>query len=985
MNARSVFFLLLMNFSSMACVEAGTGPVVYRSQDAPFMERLAAREVRRYIYVRSAVLPTLSTDWPTASRAAQTILVGSGALSAAGRIVPQAVRDSIRGLKEEEYLIRSFTTENKSFLLIAGGGPVGTLYGAYRCAEFLGVRFALEGDVIPDDPVVFTMPTVHIHGSPRFPVRGIQPFHDFPEGPDWWGTEEYKAIIGQLPKLGMNFIGLHTYPEGHPNAEPTVWIGRSQDHAADGDVRFSYPSSYHNTARGNWGYVAKPTSAFHAGASSLFDHDAYGAGPMRGFAPEPKTPEDFNRVFNATARMLQNAFTYARSIGVKTCVGTEVPLTIPALVKQRLRSSGIDSNDARAAREIYRGIFGRILAAYPIDYYWFWTSEGWTWSDASPEAVARVQEDLRVALAAADEMAAPFQIATCGWVLGPPSDRTLFDRLLPQSVTVSCINREIGRAPVDVTFARIAGRQKWAIPWLEDDPMLTTPQLWAGRMRRDAMDALAYGCNGLLGIHWRTRVLSPNVSALAHAAWEPSPQENDRATILSADGPLNGRWISVPHDSLVSSIKTAIPETYADIRDQVFGYRLPVPSGIYTVTLQFLEPEVRHKDNRVFDVLLQGRKVEEKLDIFARVGRFTPLELSYDSVRVTDGRLVLEFADRIHYPAIAGIIVHNDRFAKKINCGGPAAGVYDADWPATPRSLPVQDFYLDWAASQFGHDHAAEIGALFARIDGRLPAPATWTDGPGGVVPDRRSWNDVEKEYLFVDELAGLERRIRGKGNQERFDYWLNSFRYMKEMGRINCLWGEFNALRDSVRTRAGGDSSTVAQQFLLPRYAGLSAAVDRMLRFLLQTVSTSGEMGTVMNWEEHNLPVVLDQTGEELARMMGRQLPPEARPGMQYEGRPRLIVPCVRTSLSKGENFILRVCLLSQMPPTRGVLRWRPLGTGKYREVPLRHVARRIYRAEMKNPGEDFEYQVVANVGGATLVYPASDGHAGQSVVVEE
>jgi hypothetical protein len=78
-------------------------------------------------------------------------------------------------------------------------------------------------------------------------------------------------------------------------------------------------------------------------------------------------------------------------------------------------------------------------------------------------------------------------------------------------------------------------------------------------------------------------------------------------------------------------------------------------------------------------------------------------------------------------------------------------------------------------------------------------------------------------------------------------------------------------------------------------------------------------------------------------------------------------------------------VRLLSQVPAARGVLRWRPLGTGKYREVPLEHVARGVYRVDMKNPGDDFEYQVVVDVDGTTLVYPASEGQAGQSVVVEE
>ena len=88
---------------------------------------------------------------------------------------------------------------------------------------------------------------------------------------------------------------------------------------------------------------------------------------------------------------------------------------------------------------------------------------------------------------------------------------------------MSCINRGVGTVAVDHSFARITGRPKWAIPWLEDDPGLTSAQLWVGRMRSDAVDAFRYGCTGLLGIHWRTRILGPNTAALAGAAWNHEP------------------------------------------------------------------------------------------------------------------------------------------------------------------------------------------------------------------------------------------------------------------------------------------------------------------------------------------------------------------------------------------------------------------------------------------------------------------------------
>jgi len=57
---------------------------------------------------------------------------------------------------------------------------------------------------------------------------------------------------------------------------------------------------------------------------------------------------------------------------------------------------------------------------------------------------------------------------------------------------------------------------------MEDDPDLTAPQLWVNRTLIHMEDALRYGCTGLLGIHWRTRAVSPSISAMAQKSWNPS-------------------------------------------------------------------------------------------------------------------------------------------------------------------------------------------------------------------------------------------------------------------------------------------------------------------------------------------------------------------------------------------------------------------------------------------------------------------------------
>ena len=215
-------------------------------------------------------------------------------------------------------------------LLIAGGDPIGTLYGAYRFAEHLGVRFYLHGDVVPDRQIALELPALDETRKPLFDRRGIQPFHDFPEGPDWWNRDGYKAILGQLPKMGMNFFGLHTYPEGGVGPEPLVWIGPPDELAPDGKVKASYPVAalhHQQQSAGAWGYQPGKTSDYVFGAAEMFDRDDYGADYMRDTYPWNKmSPEQCNALFDRMGELLGDVFTFAHRLGIKTCIGTETPL-----------------------------------------------------------------------------------------------------------------------------------------------------------------------------------------------------------------------------------------------------------------------------------------------------------------------------------------------------------------------------------------------------------------------------------------------------------------------------------------------------------------------------------------------------------------------------------------------------------------------------------------------------------------------------------
>jgi len=980
--------------------------------DATTAERLAAKEIRRYLYLRTGkLLPIVQSKNKLPSKTS-LIIVGQKDHPAIKTLINKNAKpaSAVDSLEAQQYLLKTITLGDHQAVLITGGDSIGTLYAAYRFAEHLGVRFYMHGDTIGDKRIALKMPKLDEKARPLFNLRGIQPFHDFPEGPDWWNTDDYRAVIGQLPKMRMNFFGLHTYPQGGVGPEPTVWIGMPGDFNTDGTVKFSYPSRHFatpNTA-GSWGYQPAKTGDYTFGAAQMFECDDYGPDYMRGMNPWPQlSKEKANELFNSMGETLKEAFEYAHALGVKTCVGTETPLIIPDIVKERIKTMGKDPSETAVVQELYEGMFQRITRAYPLDYYWFWTPEGWTWGDPKDEQIEATLTDFRSAIAAAKKVNPPFTLATCGWVLGPPKDRALFDNVLPKEMPVSCINRNVGFAPVEPGFARVKERPKWAIPWLEDDPAMIIPQLWAGRMRRDAADALAYGCTGLMGIHWRTRILGPNVSALAHAAWEQKRWNPDFGKKTKPPEPKlsesrqGGNAAQFPSNLIAD---TEMDPLYQTVIWNVKGYSLKVPNGSYTVTLKFCEPHYNAAGKRVFGVKLQNKPVIDKLDIFAEVGRNRALDYTFEDVKVADGLLSIDFVNVVEFPCIAAFVVQGRDITRKINCGGTAYKDYEADLLASdfddrPRDLPVHDFYADWAVTQFGPEVFQPIAKLFTSLDGgpmaadggqraaNLPRPSTWVKGPGGIKPDERPWEQVSKEYDFVDKMAKLRPQVKGPGNLERFDYWLNNFRYLRAVGQVNCTWAKFNAAMKKVKEqKSTAEQKRLARQLALPLRRELVAQVADVHRYLLATVSTNGAMGNVTNWQQHIMPTLLTEPGQELAKILGEDLPADAIPSNKYAGPLRIFLPTVRTSLNIGEDLKLKIIILAQNPPKDTALYWRPMGKGNYNRIALTHIARGVY--SVKIPANrietDLEYYVrVSSNDDQQITFPAAAPNINQTVVV--
>jgi hypothetical protein len=819
-------------------------PVILHDKDAQGTTLLAVKELQRYLYLRTGEMPQIKPISGKESLSANSIFIAT-----VNSLKKYNINQQLAG---ESYKLLS--TPNKG-LLIIGGSEIATLYGAYKFLESTGIGFALDEDIIPERKLT----AVALSGfnktyEPSFALRGIQPFHDFPEGPDWWNEDDYEAIISQLPKMGMNFIGFHTYPyrkffRGWFKAEPLVWIGTKDQFDETGKVNAGYPVLHSNTNDSTWNYYPKATTDFNFGAAQLFETANYGADYMKNVSAWPHTEQENIDIFNKMGQLLHNSFTLARDLGVKTCIGTETALSVPFEVKDKFIAENKDPQSDAAKQEVYEGIFSRIKATHPLDYYWFWTSEDWTWEGEAPGEVDRARKDLLSAVAAAKKVDAPFTLATCGWVLGPARNRAEFDELLPKEMPFGVINRQQGYTVVEPAFENVHGRPKWEITWMEDDPAMITPQFWAGRTRKDAQDAYKYGCTGLMGIHWRTRSLSSSFMALARAGWEA-------------------------------------------------------------------------------------------------------------------------------------------RDYKKVV-------------PADTRDYPAGDLYDEWALLQFGAAAAKQASAVFQQLDGaplyvkgkneivgNFPRTSIWGEqGPGMIIVNKKPWKEVEKEYNFIRAYEKCGPLVKEAAHQDRYKYWLHTFYYAKALAQVGCALGQM----DTIATLTGKATDAAAKKALgnqlLTARNNTVRAWGEMVTHLLQTVNTTGEMGTIANIEQHNMQQMrfLVKYDSLINAAVGENIP-AADLSKSYTGDSRLVVTTKRTLLHHGEDLNMRIRILTSSNIVAATVFWKPLGAKSFEQKAIDHEASNVYQLHLSEDEfkqQDLEYYVVVKLAsGENLKYPVGENTT-QSVVV--
>ena len=399
----------------------------------------------------------------------------------------------------------------------------------------------------------FLPAALDLRRAPAFATRGLLPWYDFLSGPSAWNLADYRLIVDRMVRMGLNFIGFHVYSKGP--------VTRSQ--GAEPFLSFTYHGVGHDavidtTQTNRWGYLPKRVSDFAYGTDRFFAGEVFGAdaallatGPLDAAAHAKS--------------LLHDALTYAKARGLRVCVGFE-PAAIPDEIVDALPANArrhiqtpLGPDDAldltsAAAREILHLRLDDLLATYlMVDAVWLWQNEdaAWTVRHEGDEVLPFDASYLRLAYDYLKERAPRVQLVVSGW----GAVHQHFDDLhtaLPDDVAFSALNHYLGSSQTDDVYGRLGARSRWPIPWLEDDATLWHPQYHLHRFHNDVLRAHRFGCDGMIGIHWRTRVIDHNASYFARSLWEPDldPADyyRDYATLLA--GPDAGPPLAAALDEV---------------------------------------------------------------------------------------------------------------------------------------------------------------------------------------------------------------------------------------------------------------------------------------------------------------------------------------------------------------------------------------------------------------------------------------------------
>ena len=481
----------------------------------------AAADLQRFLGQATGTWLPISSDTEDATSGVRFVVGHAGDDGAVGALAGQP--DTAPPSSPESFRLCRIDEGESVTVAVIGRDEAGSVYGVFHLLEIAyGCAFLFGSEVVPEGTAPLVPDQLDVARTPAFATRGLLPWYDFLSGPTAWNLPDYRLYVDRAVRLGLNFIGLHVYSSGMP----------SRAQGAEPFLSFSYHGISHEafldtTDTYRWGYLPKRTGDFAFGTDYFFERDAFGADAAL------DATDSADRMRRAKG-LLREALAYAKAQGLRVCIGfepaavpDEIVLALPESARLLLPADAwhtprwVLNTTSEAAREILRLRLDDLLETYPdIDAIWLWQNEDAAWTTRlesetlafDPDYIQQAQDYLR-------ERAPAVKLVVSGW----GAVHSLLDEMhavLPSDITFSALNHYLGTEQTDPVYGRLGERSRWPVPWLEDDATLWHPQYHVNRFHNDISRARDFGCDGMIGIHWRTRVIDHVATYFARALWD---------------------------------------------------------------------------------------------------------------------------------------------------------------------------------------------------------------------------------------------------------------------------------------------------------------------------------------------------------------------------------------------------------------------------------------------------------------------------------
>lgn len=194
-------------------------------------------------------------------------------------------------------------------------------------------------------------------------------------------------------------------------------------------------------------------------------------------------------------------------------------------------------------------------------------------------------------------------------------------------------------------------------------------------------------------------------------------------------------------------------------------------------------------------------------------------------------------------------------------------------------------------------------------------------------------------------------------------------------MGRLGCMRGLLDKYMKELSALPKDRQVAFVEEKVVPLRLSLSRGWEEMMEHLLQTVSTSGEVGTLINLESQTRKTYafLTKYDRQIASVSGKELPQEVRLADACDIPARLIVLNERTVIEKGEPYEMEVIALGMgTPAEKPVLKYRLLGEKKFKTLAMKEEAGHVFTVRVPEEVDKgtVEWHITA---GGDCVYPAT------------